>query len=175
MTPSKPPRQRKVHTLDTLLACTQEVGDCLEWTGNCMNKGHPVVNHDGKQWMVRRLVLTLTGKHIKSRYVVGTTCGNRRCINPAHLVQLSPQRRMVVMARASAATHSQARSCKVAKTKRAGPQAKLTDDQVRAIRAGTESQRATAALYGVSQHLIASIRLGRRRRDFSNPFAGLIK
>lgn len=171
---TRKPRQRVTHTLDTLLTQTQEVGDCLEWTGSCMNRGHPVVHHDGKPWMVRRLVLTLTGHQLKPRHVVGVACGNPRCINPDHLVQLSHRQRMKAMRMASAATHTYARSAKVAATKRAGPQAKLTDAQVQAIRHGHQPQRETAALYGVSPHLVASIRSGRRRRDFSNPFAGLM-
>jgi len=163
-----------VYTLPTLLARTEEVGDCLEWQGGYTTNGHPQTKHDGKPWMVRRLVLALSGVSIKPGYIVATTCGNLRCINRDHLVQRSERQHMLRMG-ALGKQSDHLRSAKIANTKRASAQAKLTEAQVREIRASTGTLRELAERYGVNKSRICGIRLGRMWKDFSNPFAGLIK
>lgn len=174
-TPTRKPRPLLVYTLDTLLAKTEEVGDCLEWTGGYTGNGHPCTKHNGKAWMVRRLVLRLKGIEIKPAHVVvPAKCDNLRCINPEHQVQRSERQHMKVMGLAGGQS-DHLRSAKIAATKRARGQARLTEDQVREIRASTGTLRELSAIYGVNKSRICGIRLGRMWKDFSNPFAGLIR
>lgn len=174
MTAQRNPRPKRIYTLETLLARTDEVGDCLEWASSYTNNGHPTTRQDGVQWLVRRLVLTLQGIDIKPGHVVVTTCKNLRCINPEHLVQRTERQHMLAMGEAGKLSDHR-RSAKIAATKRAGHQAKLTESQVREIRASTDTLRELSATYGISVSRACGIRLGRMWRDFSSPFAGLIR
>lgn len=173
-TPTRKPRPLLVYTLDTLLARADDVGECLEWNGGYTCNGHPTTKHNGKPWLVRRLVLALQGIEIKTNHVVVTTCSNKRCINPAHLVQHSLRQHMKAMGLAGKQS-DRIRSAKIAATKRANGQAKLTEAQVREIRASTGTLRELAAIYGVNKSRICGIRLGRMWKDFSSPFAGLMR
>ena len=171
---TRKPRQLLVYTLETLLARADEVGECLEWNGGYTPNGHPCTKHEGKPWLVRRLVLVLSGTGLKPGHVVATHCNNLRCIHPGHLLQRSQQQHLVLMGKAGR-QNEHARSAKIAATKRASGQAKLTEAQVREIRASTGTLRDLAARYGVNKSRINGIRLGRMWKDFSNPFAGLMK
>jgi hypothetical protein len=59
---------------------------CWMWAGAVMAQGgYPIVRWNYKQHLVRRLTLELGGRQVPRRYVVYTTCNERRCVNPAHL------------------------------------------------------------------------------------------
>lgn len=123
--------------------------DCWEWTGagdrygsikdRCRSRGAHRVSfeiHFGK---------VPTGMHVCHR------CDNKKCVNPRHLF---------------AGTHQANMNDKVAKGRQhhpAGeqhPLSRLTWDDVRAIRASTETGVALAARYGVSRPTISNIRNG---------------
>lgn len=165
-----PPRAKVEHTIDTLHGLCHEVGDCWEWTRSCVN-GHPTTRHGGKQWLVRRLVAQLTGDTLRKNYVVVTTCENPLCIHPEHLVQHTLRKHMTRMGELGR-QGGLARAAKIAATKRA-KYAKLTEAQVRDIRASTAPLRELATQYGLSHGRLGGIRSGRFWRDFSSPFAGL--
>jgi len=101
--------------------------------------------------------------------VVSPTCGNPMCVNPEHL-----QARTIAQARAAAAERgaylNRARMRKSALTKRA--RSRITDETIAAIKAAKNSPEA-ARLTGVSVSYAWSIRVGRARQDYSNPFIGL--
>ena len=54
-------KKHAIHTAESLLARTIEVGDCLEWQGYFAN-GTPYVSNNGKMTSVRRLFSGLLGK-----------------------------------------------------------------------------------------------------------------
>lgn len=59
---------------------------CWIWAGSVMSQsGYPIVRWGHKQHLVRRLTLELGGRQVPRRYVVYTTCNERRCVNPEHL------------------------------------------------------------------------------------------
>jgi len=171
---SKPYPKRKVilHTLDSLHAKCVEVGDCWEWQGAYTLNGHPTGRHDGKPVLMRRLAYTLAGNTIKPKHIVAASCGNARCINPACTVQRTERQHMLLMGKAGRQS-DHLRSAKIAAIKRA-QYAKLTLEQVRAIRASTDSGKVEAQRYGVNPSKISAIRAYRCWREFeANPFAGL--
>lgn len=169
-----PPRAFVVHTIETLLARCEEVGDCLEWQGGYAGNGHPVVRHNKQNVLARRLAYTLAGHVIKPGHILAMKCNNPRCIDPAHVMQRTEKQHMAHMGRQGRQS-DHLRSAKIAATKRASGQAKLTEQQVREIRASQKTNRQLAAEYGINPSRINGIRLGRMWKDFSNPFAGLIK
>lgn len=159
-------------TIETLHARCIEVGDCWEWQGACMPNRHPCVRHDGKTHLVRRLVAALAGISMPENAKAVTSCENLRCVNPDHIIMRT--HRQVMRRQGELGKLSDImRIAKIAATKRA-KYSKLTMEQVRAIRASSETGVAMAALYGISQGKVSAIRLHRCWRDLAgNPFRGL--
>lgn len=161
------------HTIETIRAKCDEVGDCWEWAGGYGNTNHPYVRHDGGNVLVRRLVAQLAGKTLTAKTRAVASCNNPRCVNPAHVAVQTHQQ---VMARQGAIGNlsDPLRIAKIAATKRASSQAKLTWEQVTAIRASDATHLEEAKKHGVHPSKIASIRQYRCWKEFSdNPWLGL--
>lgn len=80
--------------------------------------------------------------------VVRHTCCNKRCVNPDHLC---------------AGTHHA--NMQDLSDSQSHPQRKLTQLQAREIRESSDSQRALAARYGVTQVVISNIKAGKTYRE----------
>ena len=165
-----------IWTLESIHGNCVEVGDCWEWAGayGGTKKAHPYCYHDGSCTTVRSVVLKLSGKGRKSKKhcVAFPTCGNSRCVNPAHL-RWATRSEVMYAAGAKGLLNDRVRVAKIAATKRATA-GKLTMDAARAIRASDERQIDLAKRYGVSQHAISAIKMHRRWKEYdNNPFAGL--
>jgi hypothetical protein len=63
----------------------------LLWTGALAN-GRPATKHDGRTVYVKRLVWEEANGPIPLGMVVVSTCGERTCIEPAHLALSAPGR-----------------------------------------------------------------------------------
>lgn len=150
--------------------CIDDAG-CWLWQGTTSASGMPRMCYEGKpDQIVRRLIERhRTGQPIPPGVVVSPTCGNPMCVNPDHL-----KARTIAEARAAAAERgaylNRARMRKSALTKRA--RSRITDETIAAIKAAKNSPEA-ARLTGVSVSYAWSIRVGRARQDYSNPFIGL--
>ena len=159
-----------------LLDSTVEFAEgCLLWTGATSNTGHPIYKPYGCPCtLVRRAVFAFSGGVLEYRVPIDTTCGERTCINPAHLVKTT---RKAIGKKASArgAWSGKARCAKIAKAKRAQAGTKLDMDQARSIRMSSETSRALAQRYGINRTLIQRIKAGRAWKDYTNPFAGLMQ
>lgn len=170
---TQPTKPMIAHTLGSLHALCEDIGDCWEWQRSATFGRHPNTRHQGKTVIVRRLVMELSGIDLKPKSHVIPTCDNYRCINPAHLQQVT-QHISMKRAGAKGLLSDPVRSAKIAATKRASPIAKLTMEQAREIRSSSETTVLLAARYGVSQGRISQIRHHLAWREFSgNPFAGL--
>ena len=172
MTKPYPKRKVILHTMDSLHANCVEVGDCWEWQGAYTLNGHPTGRHDGKPVLMRRLAYVLAGNTIKPKHIVAASCGNARCINPACTVQRSQRQHLIKMGKEGRQS-DHLRNAKLAATKRA-KYAKLTIEQVRAIRAANTSNLEEAIRYGVHPRNISRIRRYVCWKEYGqNPFAGL--
>ena len=147
-------------TLDTLHMYVEEVGDCWIWKASCNGAGYPQANVAGKVDLVARHVWTLLGKTVPSRrYCLVTTCGERTCVNPAHIAMRS---RSTVLKRAYQS------GCRMSPLEYHGRLygsqhlAKLTPEQVEQIRSrpGNETHKAIAKDFGVTPECISRIRRG---------------
>jgi hypothetical protein len=167
-------RSKTVHTLESLMARTVEVGDCLEWTGYFQN-GSPFVVSGGVKWLVRRLIRHLEGQVLSSGVHMGTHCDNQKCIKSEHLAERSKTRHMSMIARKVDYQHP----LRISKLQKAAESRRvLSDENLNLIRLDTRSCAAIANDFGVSKSLIANIRRGKSRKVVNasiNPFAGLMR
>ena len=164
-----------IWTLESIHGNCVEAGDCWEWAGaySGPKKAHPYCYHDGSCTTVRSVVLKLSGKGRKSKKhcVAFPTCGNSRCVNPAHL-RWATRSEVMYVAAAKGLLNDRVRVSKIAATKRATV-GKLNMDAARAIRASDERQIDLAKRYGISQHAVSAIRMNRRWKEYTTPFSGL--
>jgi hypothetical protein len=164
-------RARKVHTLESLLERTEDIGECMVWKGYSCNRT-PQVDNQGQMVPVRRLILGLTGTPVVGRFI-GVKCGTDLCVCPAHITQRSVKTHAKVMARAAASRRA-AKATEQLIARRRRDDLKLNAEKAREIRESAESGQVLADRYGVSRSLVNKIKRGVYWRDTSNPFAGLI-
>ena len=149
-----------------------EVGDCLEWQGHISATGSPRIYHDSRMQSARKLMLQAHGKpsEVPLKHKLVCTCENHRCVNVDHIA-IVPLAKFV-RERLVANTNHQIRAAKIAKTLRQS--AKLTADDVAAIRASDEADHILAERYGVSRSHVSGIQARTKWRDHSvSPWAGM--
>lgn len=162
-------------SLEFVFAQCVEIGDCFIWTGPLMH-GTVYIRSRGsakvrKVKSGRRHVWEqINGTPVGEMKVI-TTCGERLCLNPSHLKLATPKQVLLRTIKARSFDTPQ-RRINIAKAKR--KKAKLTEQDVAAIRASVETNLAQAARYGVSKETIRRIKAGKLWADFSNPWKGLI-
>ena len=149
-----------------------EVGDCLEWQGHISATGSPRIYHDSRMQSARKLMLQAHGKpsEVPLKHKLVCTCENHRCVNADHIA-IVPLAKFV-RERLVANTNHQIRAAKIAKARRQS--AKLTADDVAAIRASDEADHILAERYGVSRSHVSGIQARTKWRDHSvSPWAGM--
>ena len=162
-------KSKTVHTLESLHAMSEEIGDCWEW-GRYYANGVPYVYQGGKMMSVRKLVSELSGgKHKAKNLQFGTTCGNPKCVNPEHVVGRTVEQHMRHMGFAGAGNVLRA-----AKIQRSwAGRTKLTQEQVDEIRGSDEAARELGKRFGVGKTYISKIRDGSVWRRLAGPWSGL--
>ena len=149
-----------------------EVGECLEWQGHISATGSPRIYHDSRMQSARKLMLQAHGKpsEVPLKHKLVCTCENHRCVNVDHIA-IVPLAKFV-RDRLVANTNHQIRAAKIAKARRQS--AKLTADDVAAIRASDEADHILAERYGVSRSHVSGIQARTKWRDHSvSPWAGM--
>lgn len=152
-------------TLDRMLSCCQEDGDCLIWTGSNNSIGIPKIRNTSG----RRVMWELKHGEIPPGMLVSTTCGH-----PACLEHLALSTKSEIVARSHERPHTKARV--TASNRRAARKArgKITIDIARDIRASSETGLQIAARLGVSDSLVSCVRRGKSWVEPS-PFSGLMR
>lgn len=168
---SKP---KRVHTLESLMAMTEEVGDCVEWSAYFQSRT-PMVFHSGKMESVRKLIRMFHNKPVYPNQYLGVTCNNWRCVKEKHIAQRVLTKHMQNMQKQS----ENSKALKVTKIRmgaRKRPASKMTEDKVNMIRMDERSASKIAADYGVSRSLIQKIRANKLWVVMSdNPFAWMMR
>lgn len=131
------------------VALTFKGDECLRWPISLTGGGYGQFCINNKMFTASRYVCEATyGPAPSPRHHAAHNCGNAWCVNPRHLRWATPVENNAD--KLSHGTHN--------KGERHG-NAKLTNDQVRAIRAmdGTEPHSAIASRFGVSQTMVSRI------------------
>jgi hypothetical protein len=141
-----------------IAARCMEDGDCLVWTGGCASKSHPAVQYnapDGKKCvLVRRWAWEQKHGPIPRGKIVHCTCNTPKCVLDEHL-ELTTHGKLAKANGARGLMSGTVRSAKIAASHRARhPLTKLTQEQVREIRASDETGVALAERYGVCEAMI---------------------
>lgn len=149
-----------------------EVGDCWLWNQGTSTNGYPIMKLRGCGCkLVRRLAAESAGHELKERQPVIPTCGEKLCVNPAHMKPTTISEVGKIAARRGAFSSHQ-RAASIAASRRSG-RAKITEAIASEIRASLDPETTLAQRYGVNRSLIGRIRRGDAWRDYRNPFAGL--
>lgn len=156
---------RRSISLATLEARCDHVGECWMWRGGTIGKTTPAGSLNGKRMSVRRAVWALLGNPaMQPGEVLSTTCGELRCVNPAHIRKTT---KAAQMARRNKSGKGEAvRVARIAANKRKHA-AKLDATTVARIRASDETGLALAAKLNVHHSLISAIRRGKTWRTAS--------
>ncbi len=132
------------------------VNDCLQWTGKPA-RGYGTKTINSKSYTVHRLVLILTtgmdDKNLDACHKP-IICHNRLCCNPDHLYWGTKSQNALDRKLDGTQVHTHQQG-------EAHSQAKLTEDQVRAIRLSTKNHQSIADEYGISKFTVRAIKRGR--------------
>ena len=164
--------QETLDCMAMLDKCVEFADDCLLWTAAVGHSGAPLYKPVGRICtLVRRDAYRLSGRTLKPRVPIDSTCGEKLCINPTHLFESTTQA-IAKRAGKRGAWSGLARRAKIAAAKRRA--GKLTAEQAREIRTSTESGPVLSLRFGVNRSLINNIKRGVAWREYSNPFLGLM-
>lgn len=137
---------------------------CREWTGAKSASGYAVISlklaAGWRTTLVSRLVLALGGKIDISDSSIKAChhCDNPACVEEFHLFPGSQKDNL----------QDAARKGRIRMPRLFGvyhPRAKLSEDQVRSIRASVGPQRKVAQAFGVTKTVVAEIRTGKRYKS----------
>lgn len=115
-----------------------------------MPNGYGQFHLNGKTAYAHRVAYEIANGTFPREAFVMHSCDNRKCVNPAHLSLGTFDENMADMVEKRRQAHGSKNS-----------HAKLTPDQVRAIRSEIGTHKEIAQRYGVVQPLVTMIRNGR--------------
>lgn len=117
---------------------------CWEWTGARDKDGYGIFSYDGKSYRAAKISLQLDGRPCGEEELACHHCDNPGCIRPKHLYPGTQVQNMADAKRRNRLNP--------------GRRAKVTPDDVRAIRAATGTHSQIAAKFGVTPANITMIR-----------------
>jgi hypothetical protein len=147
-----PQRIRTDSPVDRFLSYVEEHDGCWLWDGTLKETGYGQAAYHGKRVSAHRVSFILFSGPITNGLHVLHKCDVRNCVNPAHLML---------------GTHTDNMHDMIAKGRHVAPRgeraggAKLTEQEVRAIRMEEGAASRIGARYGVSKSLVHAIRNGR--------------
>ncbi len=146
---------------------------CWLWTGRRHEQGYGVLWYEGFNWYAHRLAWVLTHGEIEPEIQIMRRCRERACVRPEHLFIATAAEAGRYKAEQGLAASGDRSAARLHPERRARDErhgsAKLTDQQVEAIRARYAAREAPitrlAAEYGVGTSQIWRIVTGQSRRS----------
>ncbi|MEW6626581.1 MAG: HNH endonuclease signature motif containing protein [Pseudomonadota bacterium] len=126
---------------------------CREWQGYRLANGYGQVKRAGRSYQAHRYAWEEMNGPIPLGMIICHRCDNRACCNPDHLWLGTNKQNSEDMVRKWRAPNGER-----------GGQAKLSNDQVKAIREDTRTTKEIAADYNVHWSSIAGIKAGKTWR-----------
>lgn len=123
---------------------------CIEWQGTS-NRGYGHIRFDGSRGYVHRLVWVEMFGAIEGELQVCHKCDNRKCVNPDHL--------FIGTAKDNAADRDGKGRANTPRGEFSGA-AKLTLNDVAAIRADDRTHNVIASSFGVARSTVSMIKSG---------------
>jgi hypothetical protein len=168
------PRPTIIQTLDTIMARTDEVGDCLEWQGMIRN-GTPLIRIARKMHTVRRVIRDMLGNPAAEGNYLAPACQNPKCVKPDHIIERTKSQHMKRIGHMVDHNHP----IRIAKLQKAKAHQRVVSAAGLAmIRTDDRKAEDVARELGVSKSLVKKIRRGEAYREVNaaiNPFAGLMR
>jgi len=124
-------------------------GDCVEWGGFIDRDGYGRFSVNKVSRFAHRIAWVMANGDIPDGLLVCHTCDNRKCVNPAHLF-------LGTASENGKNAGSKRRICGTRGEKHG--RAKLTEEDVKAIRLDTRILRVIAEAYGVSNVTIFDVK-----------------
>lgn len=144
------PVMSKEEMLDYLQTHVYRDGDCLTWAGSVSVTGNPRIMWAKKMYLGRRLLMQLSGVDLGNKKVT-ETCGNKLCMNKAHLLVVTHKQAMVRAARGGKLTVGAIRALKAAMGRSKTSKMPITEaKRVMQMRAEGVKLKDICAKYGVS-------------------------
>ena len=146
-----------------------DMTECMVWQGHAHLGKHPQMRWEGKATSARRVAFEFLRGPIKGVKQIGVRedC-HCLCIDPEHLVARTKAQagkgHLVKLAT----------KVKIAETRR-GQSLKLDSATVHAIRNSDDAGRALAEQHQVSNSMVSRIRRGNAWREYTGPWAGLMR
>lgn len=158
---------RRAHTpAARFWAKVNKSGDCWLWTANSGRRGYGRFGYNGRTQQAHRVAWQLTHGPIKDGLCVCHSCDVPACVNPAHLwlgtqdENVSDRDKKGRHFSPTGERHGSRTQPESRPRGEAHANAKLTTEQVIAIRADTRSLRLVAADYGIGQQTVCKIKKG---------------
>ena len=124
---------------------------CWLWNAAKDKDGYGVFTYGRKQYRAASFALMLDGRPVSRGQYACHHCDNPSCVRPSHLYAGTPKQN--------------AADAKSRNRQNHGAKAKLTPDQVTAIRAASSSDEEVARQYGVSRSNVSMIKKRKTWRD----------
>jgi hypothetical protein len=145
-----------------------EITDCAIWQGHAHLGKYPMMRFGKRAVSARRVVFNFLRRKVPADMQVGVpnTC-HCLCMNPEHLVARTKAQ--------AGKGHAVKLSTKVKISQAQRRKSKLDHDTVQAIRASAKPCVVMAAEHQVSVSIISRIRRGDTWREYTGPWAGLMR
>lgn len=135
------------------VVCLLNGSGCWHWTAYTQPEGYGVIRHAKKAMLAHRVSYELHhGVSLTPDQVICHSCDNPRCVNPAHLWLGSKGLNNLDR-------HAKGRSRGASHAGSVNPMSKLTEDEVRALRAADGTLAEIASRFGVTFQTVSNIRL----------------